>query len=93
MTTKKLTLIAIIDIVCTDDYLIVSVVISKLLKQPWIFALYGLGCRAEVTYILSYLLALFLGPSRADYLPCTLHILRFLRAKGAEPKVNFDTAP
>lgn len=50
MTTKKLTLIAIIDIVCTDDYLIVSVVISKLLKQPWIFALHGLSRRAEITY-------------------------------------------
>lgn len=53
MTTKKLTLIAIIDIVCTDDYLIVSVVISKLLKQPWIFALNGLSRRAEVTYFVA----------------------------------------
>lgn len=53
MTTKKLTLIAIIDIVCTDDYLIVSVVISKLLKQPWIFALHGLSRRAEVTYFVA----------------------------------------
>lgn len=50
MTTKKLTLIAIIDIVCTYDYLIVSVVISKLLKQPWIFTLHGLGRGAEITY-------------------------------------------